>query len=261
MQSYEIGIKRFKYEITLVKPRGVFMKIILKKKPKKPIVIQGFPGFGLVGTIASEFLIDHLKTIQIGSIRFYKMPAMIAVHEGKAVDPIGIFYNPKYNIVIIHGVTGVAGLEWYIADAINKIAGDLEAKEIISLEGIGSAAPSEKPKTFYFSSDKKRAKKLKEAGCDLLKEGIIMGTTGAMMVTPVKGVAMTSIFAETHSELPDSKAAAKIIEILDKYLGLDVDYKPLLKQAEKFEGKLKELLKKGEVISEEHQKKKLSYVG
>ncbi|MBW2989975.1 PAC2 family protein, partial [Candidatus Woesearchaeota archaeon] len=42
------------------------MQIKLWKKPKNPIIIEGFPGFGLVGTIASEFLIDHLKTELIG---------------------------------------------------------------------------------------------------------------------------------------------------------------------------------------------------
>jgi len=238
------------------------MHIILKKKPKRPIIIQGFPGFGLVGTIASEFLIDHLKTVQIGSIRMDKLPPMIAIHEGKVIDPIGIFYNKEYNLVIVHGVTGIAGLEWRITDAIVKVAKDLGAKEIISLEGIGSAMPDEeKTKTFFNASDESKAKKLKAAGAEALKEGIIMGTTGIMMLHSSKEIPVTSIFAETHSELPDSKAAAKLIQVLDQYLGLKVDYKPLLKQAEKFESKLKDLLKKGESIATEQQKKRLSYVG
>ena len=236
------------------------MKITLNKKPKNPIILEGFPGFGLVGTIASEFLIDHLKTEKIGSIRVKGMPAMIAIHEGKVVDPIGIFYNKKYNIVIIHGVTGVQGLEWKIIEAVMKLADQLKAKEIVGLEGIGSTVPSEESKAFFYSSDEKRAKKFKESGADELKEGIIMGTTGIMLLH-TDGMPISSVFAETHSELPDSKAAAKVIEVVDKYLNLDVDYKPLLKQAEKFESKLKELLKKGEKMNEEQEKKKLSYVG
>ncbi|MBW2996444.1 PAC2 family protein [Candidatus Woesearchaeota archaeon] len=237
------------------------MKIILKKKPKKPIIIEGFPGFGLVGTIASEFLIDHLKTEQIGSIRISELPPMVAVHEGKVVDPIGIFYNKQYNIIIIHGVTGVAKLEWKITDAIMKIANQLQAKELVSLEGIGSPVPTEKTKTYFYTSDAKRAKKLKDAGSEQLKEGIIMGTTGIMMLKAEKGMPVTSIFAETHSELPDSKAAAKVVEILSKYMGLKVDPKPLLKQAAKFETKLKELLSKSQGLAKERKKKKLSYVG
>jgi len=38
-----------------VKKEGEKMKIILDKKPKNPIIIEGFPGFGLVSTIACEF--------------------------------------------------------------------------------------------------------------------------------------------------------------------------------------------------------------
>ena len=237
------------------------MKVILTKKPKNPTIIEGFPGFGLVGTIASEFLIDHLKTERIGKIWLNELPAMVAVHEGEVVEPIGILYNKKYNIMIIHGVTGITGLEWKIADAIVNIAKDLKAKEIISLEGIGSAVPSEEANVFFYSSNKKRAKLLEQTGCKVLKEGIIMGTTGILLLKSEKGLPISSIFAETHSELPDSKAAAKVVEVLDKYLGLKVDYKPLLKQAEKFETKLKELLGKGQKIAEAQKKKRLSYVG
>ena len=42
------------------------MKIVLTEKPKNAILIEGFPGFGLVGTITTEFLIDHLKAKKIG---------------------------------------------------------------------------------------------------------------------------------------------------------------------------------------------------
>ena len=105
------------------------MKVMLTKKPKKPIIIDGFTGFGLVGTIASEFLLDHLKTTKIGRIWLDELPAMVAVHEGKVVEPIGIFYNDKYNIVIIHSVTSIAGMEWKITDAIMSMAKDMDAKD------------------------------------------------------------------------------------------------------------------------------------
>ena len=72
---------------------------------------------------------------------------------------------------------------------------------------------------------------------------------------------LSCIFAEAHTQLPDSKAAAKIIEVLDKYLGLKVDYKPLLKQAEQFEEKLKGMLSKGKEAMDMQDKKQMSYVG
>lgn len=237
------------------------MHISLTKKPKNPAIIIGFPGFGLVGTIASEFLIDHLDTEKIGKIWFSEIPPMIAVHQGKLVEPIGIFYNKKYNIVIIHAVTTTAGLEWKLSKAIVDIAQQLKPREIICLEGIGTTTPSKISKAYFYCSHDKKSLVLKKTGLEQLKEGIIMGLTGLLLLRVGKDMPICSIFAETHSQLPDSNAAAKLIETLDKYLNLKIDYKPLLKQAEKFEEKLKDIVKKTQDISEEQEKKKLSYVG
>lgn len=236
------------------------MKIILTKKPKNPTIVEGFPGFGLVSTIATEFLIDHLKTEKIGRIWTTKIPAMIAVHEGKVVEPIGIFYNRKKNIVIVHVVSAAVGIEWELAETIVDLATQLNAKEIISLEGIGSTKPSEKTRAFYYSSNKEKAAKLSKITNAPLKEGIIMGLTGALMLLGRKKTISTAIFAESHSDMPDSKAAAKCVEVLNSYLGLKIDVKPLIKQAEKFEEKLKQLLEKTAKMTKE-QKKKLTYVG
>ena len=242
------------------------MKLELKKKPKNPIIIEGFPGFGLVGTIASEFLMSHLDTEHIGRFYFEDLPATIAIHDGKIIDPVTISYNKKYNLVIIHSVSGANGIEWKAADVVLEIAKILNAKELICLEGVGAAGAAmgkeedeDKSDAFYYSSSKEAAKKLKAAGIQQLKEGIIMGVTSALLIK--SGIPTTCLFSETHSNLPDSKAAAKIVEVLDKYLGLNVDYKPLLKQAEKFEEKLKGLLEKGLKAQEIKEKKSLSYVG
>src|SRR3989344_4481631 len=134
------------------------MEVKLWKKPKKCTIVEGFPGFGLVGTIASEFLIEHLNTEQIGKILFNDMPAMVAIHENKVVEPLGIFYNQKYNILILHAITAATHYEWEMASIIAKLASDLNAKEIISLEGVGSAEDSEGNRVFYYSNSEKSAK-------------------------------------------------------------------------------------------------------
>ena len=237
------------------------MEIILKKRPRNPIIIEGFPGFGLVGTIATEFLIDHLKTEQIGKIMFDDAPPIAAIHEGNVVEPLGIFYNKQYNIVIIHAVNPANGIEWKVTEALDDIAKKLNAKEIISLEGVGSVeAEPTQSRIFYFTKNKERKGKFEKMGMNILKEGIIMGVAGAILLK-IEKTPVSCVFVETHTNLPDSKAAAKIIEALDKYLGLKVDYKPLLKQAEKFEEKLKGLLVKSKEAEELSEKKKLSYVG
>ena len=87
-----------------------------------------------------------------------------------------------------------------------------------------------------------------------------MGVTGALLLN-VEKIPLNCIFAETHTDLPDSKAAARIIKALDDYLGLKVNIAPLFKQAEMFEEKLKGLLQKGEQAKGMVDAKKLSYMG
>lgn len=235
------------------------MKLELQKKPKNSILIEGFPGFGLVGTIATEFLIDHLKAKKIGRIYSDKINPMVAVHDEKVVDPLGIFYDSKTNIIILHALVGVNGLEWKLAEVLNDLSKELKLKEIISIEGIGSPgiAGEEEVKSYYFSNNKK----WESSGSSPLKEGIVMGVTGALLLN-VKDVPLSCIFAETHTNLPDSRAAAKIIEVLDNYLGLKIDYKPLLKKAEEFEKKVKGLIEKSKLSEKlKEQKDELNYLG
>lgn len=235
------------------------MELTLTKKPKNVIILEGFPGFGLVATIATEFLVQHLKCELIGKFWFEDMTATIAIHEGSIIHPIGIYYKKEYNMVIVHAIAGTAHIEWDAAELILKLANVLQAKEVISLEGVGSPTETEDPQSFYYTNAKERESKLKQCGFQPLNEGIIIGVTAALMLKST--VPLTAFFADTHSNLPDSKAAAKIITMLDKYLGLKVDPQPLLKTAEIFEQKLKKIIEQSSDVQEEAKKKQLSYVG
>lgn len=232
------------------------MKIELKQRPKNAILIEGFPGFGLVGTIATEFLIKHLNAKLIGRIWSEELLPVAAVHESKVIEPLGIFYDKKYNLIFVHALSGVNGLEWELSEILLKLANDLKCKEIISLEGIGS--DSTQARTFYYSTEEKKKKQFEKIGLIPLKEGIIMGVTGALLLRTKK---ISCIFVESHIGLADSKAAAEIVKVLDNYLGLKVDYKPLIKAAEQFEVKLKSIIQKSKEVSLQKDKKQLDYMG
>lgn len=233
----------------------------LWKKPKGVRVLQGFPGFGLVATISTGFLIDHLKCEQIGKYWFEEVQPTLAIHNCKTVDPVGIFYNKQYNLVIIHSIAAVSHIEWKAADLVLDVCKQLNAKEILTVEGVGSTE-GEETRGFFYTSNPEHRKKFEKIGIDCLGEGIIVGVTSALLLKgPQQGFDVCSLFTETHSNLPDSKAAAKIIELLDKYLGLKVDYKPLLKQAEEFEKKLRGMLEQYSKAKDAKEKKDISYVG
>lgn len=231
------------------------MKIELTKKPQNPIILEGFPGFGLVGTIVTEFLLEHLKCEKIGEFVYDDLPAMAAIHKGKLINPMAVHYSKKYNLVILQTILNPKGKEWDIADAIIEMAKKLKAKKIVSIEGVGSpqAAGGEAMNLFYYGDEK-----LKAAGLKPIDESIVVGVTSSIMLRYPNAVCL---FAETQSALPDSKAAAKVIEALDHYLNLKVDTKPLLKQAEDFENKLKGLMQQTSKTVQDSDKKYMSYLG
>ena len=229
------------------------MEIKLSKRPKSPTIIEGFPGFGLVGTIATEFLIDHLKAECIGEFVYDELPATVAIHKTKLVKPMAIFYDKKNNIIIFHTILNTKGYEWQISDIIIDFLKKVKAKEVLSIEGVGSMNGEEDAKIYTYNSPG-----LVKLGATPVEESIIIGVTSAMMLRYPE---TSCIFAGTHSQLPDSKAAAYVIALLDKYLGLKVDYDPLLKQAQEFETKIKGILSETAKTSDEADKKNMSYLG
>lgn len=237
------------------------MELILNnKKLKNPILIQGFPGIGLIGTISTEYLVEHLNMKQVGYIRMEDIAPLIAIHDEEIVQPLGLFYDEKSNIMLVHVVANLQGVEWKLSRELTKLAKQVGAKEVISLEGVSSNIQKETP-TIYFTTTAGKANKdklLKIA--EPLKEGVIVGVSAAMLVNNEVDN-MTCFFSETHMNLPDSKAAAKMIETLDKYLGLKVDPAPLLKQAELFENKIKNILAQSQKAQNLQDDKKMNYFG
>ncbi|MGM5480587.1 MAG: proteasome assembly chaperone family protein [Nanobdellota archaeon] len=226
------------------------MKIKLTKKPKNATIIEGFPGFGLVGTIVTEFLMEQLQCEKIGEFIYDDLPATVAIHNNKLVHPMSIYYNKKYNLIIMHTILDVKGKEWDVVDNIQQMCKDLTVKEIISIEGVASQGSEE---IFCYNS-----KDFEKQGAKPIDESVVMGITAGLLI---RNLPVKCLFAETHSEMPDSNAAAKIIQHLDKHVGFDLDPEPLHKQAKEFEEKLKGLMQKTEKTTSEADKKQMSYLG
>ena len=234
------------------------MRLVLNKKPKNVTIIEGFPGFGLIGTIAIEYLMDHLETEKIGTIEMDEVPAMIAIHQSKVIEPISLHYNKDHNLVLVHAINIGKNTGWKLSEMIEQLAQELSAKEVISLEGVGSPNPGSKV-FYYATADGALAKRL-SAVASPLSEGIVVGVTGALLAKSLK-IPIIAFFAEAQSGLPDSRAAAEIIKALDAYTGLEVDPKPLLQQAKLFEQKLKGIIQKSSKAEELQEEKKESYFG
>ncbi len=235
------------------------MKVVLYKKPKNVRIIEGFPGFGLIGTIATEYLMEHLETEKIGVIETPEAAPMIAIHQNKVIEPISLHYNKKHNLVFVHAINIGKELAWLVAEAVLDVAKQLSAKEIISLEGVGSPS-NEDERVFYFAGNGVAIPQSLANAASPLMEGIIIGVTGALLAKDHE-IPHVALFAEAKSGIPDSKAAAHILGALGAYANLKIDPNPLLKQAQLFEKKLKTIMQQGAEAEKTQEEKQLSYVG
>ncbi len=141
-------------------------------------------------------------------------------------------------------------MEWSIAKSIIDLIKQTGVKEVVSIEGVASDGGED---LYCFNS-----KEFEKLGATRIDESVIMGVTAALLVRHQN---LKCIFAESHSKIPDSRAAAKVMEVISKYLKLDLRVEPLLMQAELFEKKLKDIMAKTNKTMSEADKKQLSYLG
>ncbi|MEM3370078.1 MAG: PAC2 family protein [Candidatus Woesearchaeota archaeon] len=230
--------------------------LVLNKKPKSPLLITAFPGFGLVGTIAVEFLIEHLKTEQIGKIVSRNEIPVVAIHEGNLVEPISIHYSREHNLLLIRSVNKLTKNFSELSADFRELEEAVSPKEVLVLDGVNS--PTGSSEIYYFSRKEKLGEKYKQIGLKKLVEGIVIGAP-AMIISQFEN--SSCIFAETHSDMPDSRSAAELIKALDRIFNLKVDYTPLYENAKKFEAKLRQLEERSRSFEEEQDRKRMNYVG
>ena len=69
------------------------MELILHEKPKRPTIIEGFPGVGYVGTITVEYMINHLDAKPIGLIFDENIPPVAMLYKDQTRRLMEIYYK------------------------------------------------------------------------------------------------------------------------------------------------------------------------
>jgi len=222
------------------------IRIITEKlSVKNPIIVEGFPGVGLVGSIAAKYLVQEIKAKQIGFVQSNHLPPVSFVFEGQIYNPIRIHESKKYNMLIIESEFPVPGdVVHELGDAIADWSKKIGASKLICLEGINNPKLKNKPSVFIASSGNK-----KDYGIEQVKSGYIIGVSASMMLR-AKEINMPGIclMVESHVGYPDGMAAATLLQKLSNMLTIKLDVQPLEKEAEQFEKQVKTLVEKAHEI-------------
>jgi uncharacterized protein len=220
------------------------------------ILIEAFPTVGLVSSIAGHFLIDQLKLEEIGTISSrYFMPAAV-IHNGMPSPPVRICAGKKICgpnepcdqiVIIISEFMPSVDIIKPLGDAILAWAKKKKCSYIVTLEGTHGLDPK-KPKTHGVASTQKMKDILKKYSIDETQEGMITGITGVLLFEGARLKRdILCLLAEAHTSYPDSRAAALLVEALDKMLpGIKINTEPLYKEADEIEQKIRSFIKQAQ---------------
>jgi uncharacterized protein len=220
------------------------------------MLIEAFPTVGLISSIAGHFIIDQLKLKEIGAISSrYFMPAAV-IHNGFPSPPVRIYAGKRacgpdgscnQIVIIISEFMPAVDIIKPLGDAILAWAKKKKCSFIINLEGT-HALDSKHLKTHGVATTQKMKNLLKKYNIQETQEGMITGITGVLLYEGARLKRdVLCLLAEAHSSYPDSRAAALLVETLDKMLpGIKLDTEPLYKQADDIEQKIRAFIKQAQ---------------
>jgi len=206
-------------------------------KLSRPNVIVGIPETGLVGTIATSYLVDHLGLPEIGHVESDLLPQVVVVHDSEPKDPIRIFGKGMLAVVVSE-VPLTAKLSYQLASELVIWSKAKQSKMVIGITGLPSEARVESagdsiPMVLAVTNDGDLRKSIKAIGAEPFQHGMITSTYATLLRRCTSlGVPNLTLLAESFAEFPDPGAAAAALQVLNKLLPIAVDVKPLLDGAE-----------------------------
>jgi uncharacterized protein len=232
------------------------VKIITKPvQSKNPVLIEGFPGIGLVGNIASQHLIEEMNMEYIGSIESRYFPSIAVLYEGLINMPVRIYESVEHNLIIVISDIPIShSVSYDVSNALVDWAESIKVREIASIAGI--AIMDSGQKVFGAATTPEMLEKIK-GKVEIFQMGTISGISGSVMAECLlRGIPALSLLGATRTQNPDPRAASAVIEVLNKLYGLSINTERLIEQAERIETELQRLAEDVKVTEQKGEVKK-----
>ena len=227
---------------------------------RSALVILGAPGLGLVGAIATRYLVNQLKMQLVGGVYSTRLPPTVGVRGGGIVPQIGIYATEPRGrfgfdaerLVVIHTEAELPE-EWLqeLAHALAAWAKGSKCKILAVVDGILVPDESSDDVVLAVATLPEGARALEQLGVSALAAGTVGGIAGALLQAGTRaGLNVVALLAETKPTHPDAGAAARIVQILDGMVpAIKIEIEPLLKEAELIEAKVREAQSKASARS------------
>lgn len=238
----------------MMAPQGDVHIYELKRMDLKgATVIDGFPSVGLVSSIVANYLINALSLEQIGMMDSVFFPTVSLIRDGEPMNPVRIYAGKEPSakphdkiVVFISEFQPPPNLIKVIASAVLDWAQEQKCEMLVCPEGLivdkeTDLATNQAIEVYGIGSTAKGSELLKTHEVTIFEEGVITGVAGVLLNEGKKrDFNVLSLLSEAHPDYPDARAAARVIETIDKLLlHTKLDAQPLYEEAERIEEQLK----------------------
>jgi len=228
-------------------------------EPPPEYLILGLPDAGLVGSIASRYMVLNKNFKLVGEIDSPAyFPPMTVVHRSNPISPVQLYLSDDRRIMVLLSEIPIPASAVYpMINAIIEYSRDIGIKTIISLAGL--AVPNriqiQKPKVYWLASNKQVREMVKDKNIEELNEGFVVGPYALLLKEARrKGVNNLVLFGESFLDIPDPESAAEVLKTLSTIIGIEIDLKELLEEAELLKLKTRELMMQTKKAMGEMQK-------
>ena len=215
------------------------------------LCVIGFPGVGLVGRIATDFLVSQFDLKRVASLRSDNFPPMAVLVGGQAMSPVRIHAAPMVcgvdgmcsQLAVLQAeVTPTGRVLYELANALISWCLEKNVLEMVVLEGFVRSQGTKDAVVYGAGNSAETLGRLAKIGVEPLGEGMLSGIAGPLSyLAEDRGLNVTVLLAETSPEFPDARASAKLLEIIDPIVPhIDIDAEPLYEQAERIESRLRQ---------------------
>ncbi|WP_394326508.1 proteasome assembly chaperone family protein [Methanofollis ethanolicus] len=228
-------------------------EIKITSKPlsgENPLVLMGFPGSGLVGSIALQYLVEQMEFEQIGNITSKYFPPVAMMAKGVINVPVRI-YEKAETAAIVADIPIHPMICYEVANGIIEWLAGYPVREVITIAGIVTNEPEKR--VFGVATREEMLERIRDETV-ILPMGSISGIAGSILTEcKIRNLPGYGFLGETVNT-PDPRSAAATLKVLNTLYGLDVDIEPLLEQAAEIEATMHKLAE--EVQSTETPQKK-----
>lgn len=244
-----------------------------KLKLNEPILIAGFPGPGLVGSISTNYIIDKLDMHQIACIESpFIIPGVIYT-GGKLRHPFRLYANKQGNVCVLvcEAPILIQGI-YSVLDTVMKWSVNNGIKEVLVLEGIPfQGMPTANRQPIVLSSDSSSGNEIQREIDTVTTDQerqqqkqdknnnnytiqkyfkqntFIGGISGGLLSACLSNeLQCTVLLIPTSSGIPDPDGAAVIVESIGKVTrnrNLDTDARQLREQGAELKKRMEEIIR------------------